>query len=222
MQARASFSENRTLKLLLGGSRVKNKTMMRVNPVTLENEFVRLEPLTFERLEELCRVGLEAEIWRWSPEQITTKEGMLKYVETALGEARRGVSLPFVTIDRETKKAVGSTRFGNIDVANRRAEIGWTWINPAWQRTHVNTAAKLLMLTHAFENWKCIRVEFKTDALNEKSRNAILRLGAKQEGIFRQHMICASGRLRDSVYFSILDNEWHNVKENLLRKLGKI
>jgi len=195
---------------------------MRVEPVVLENEFVRLEPITPEHLGELCKIGLESEIWRWSPEQITTPDEMKKYIETALGEQRRGASMPFVTIDKETGKIVGSTRFGNIDVNNRRAEIGWTWINPAWQRTFVNTAAKLLMLAHAFENWKCIRVEFKTDAVNEKSRNAILRLGAKQEGIFRQHMICASGRLRDSVYFSILDNEWHNVKENLLRKLGRI
>ena len=195
---------------------------MKVKPLVLENKFVRLEPLTFGHFEELCRIGLEAEIWRWSPEQITTRDGMLKYIETALGEQQRGVSLPFVTIDRETKQPVGSTRFGNIDAANRRAEIGWTWINPAWQRTYINTNAKLLMLTHAFETWKCIRVEFKTDALNDKSRKAILRLGAKQEGIFRQHMICASGRLRDSVYFSILDNEWQNVKENLLAKLGKI
>jgi RimJ/RimL family protein N-acetyltransferase len=195
---------------------------MKVEPVILQNGFVRLEPLTLGHFDALCEIGFEAEIWRWSPEQITTPEGMLKYIETALGERQRGVSLPFVTIDQKTKKAVGSTRFGNIDAANRRAEIGWTWLNPAWQRTFVNTAAKLLMLAHAFETWKCIRVEFKTDALNEKSRNAILRLGARQEGIFRQHMICASGRLRDSVYFSILDNEWHNVKENLVRKLGKI
>jgi N-acetyltransferase len=195
---------------------------MTIEPIILENEFVSLAPLTSDYLEALCEVGREEEIWRWSPEPITTPEAMKKYVETALDEQKRGVSLPFVTIEKTTNRVVGATRFGNIDAANLRAEIGWTWINPAWQRTCVNTGAKFLMLTHAFETWKCIRVEFKTDALNEKSRNAILRLGAKQEGIFRQHMICQSGRLRDSVYFSILDNEWRNVKEHLLQKLGKI
>ena len=194
---------------------------MEIEPIILENDFVSLAPLTDDYLEALCEIGLEEAIWRWSPEPITTSQAMKKYVETALDEQRRGVSLPFVTVEKAAKSVVGSTRFGNIDVSNRRAEIGWTWLNPRWQRTFVNTEAKLLMLTHAFETWKCIRVEFKTDALNEKSRNAILRLGAKQEGVFRQHIICQSGRLRDSVYFSILDNEWKEVKENLLRKLGK-
>jgi len=114
---------------------------------------------------------------------------------------------------------IGSTRFGNIDVANKRAEIGWTWINPKWQRTVVNTEAKFLMLSHAFETWKCIRVELKTDALNEKSRNAILRIGAKEEGIFRKHMITSTGRYRDTVYFSVLDTEWPTVKQRLLERL---
>jgi N-acetyltransferase len=195
---------------------------MKIEPIFLEDESVCLAPLMNEHFESLCEAGLEKEIWRWSPEEILTPEAMRKYVATALDERRRGVSMPFVTIDKRTNKIVGATRFGNIDAQNLRAEIGWTWINPAWQRTYVNTHAKLLMLSHAFETWNCIRVEFKTDALNEKSRAAIRRLGAKEEGIFRQHMICASGRLRDSVYFSILDNEWQGVKENLLRKLGKI
>ena len=195
---------------------------MKIEPITLENEFVRLVPLKIEHLEPFCEVGLDAEIWRVSPSQIDSPEAMRQYIEAALDEQARGDSLPFATVEKTSGKIVGSTRFGNIDPKNLRAEIGWTWINPAWQRSFVNTAAKFLMLAHAFETWNCIRVEFKTDALNEKSRAAILRLGAKEEGIFRQHMICDSGRLRDSVYFSILDNEWHNVKEILLRKLGKI
>ncbi len=194
---------------------------MKVGKVILDGEFVRLEPLEPEHHAALCEAGLDDEIWRWSPDQMTTPEAMKNYIDTALDEQFRGVSLPFVTIEKSSEKVVGSTRFGNISAENLRAEIGWTWINPAWQRTYVNTEAKLLMLTYAFETWKCLRVEFKTDALNEKSRNAILRLGAKQEGIFRQHMICQSGRLRDSVYFSILDNEWQKVKENLWRKLGR-
>lgn len=195
---------------------------MKVENVILDGESVRLEPLKIEYFDSLCEIGLEEEIWHWSPEQINSLEAMKKYVETALDEQLRGVSLPFVTIEKASGKVVGSSRFGNIDVKNLRTEIGWTWLNPKWQRTLVNTEAKLLMLTHAFETWQCLRVEFKTDALNEKSRNAILRLGAKQEGIFRQHIICQSGRLRDSVYFSILDNEWQSVKENLLGKMGRI
>ena len=195
---------------------------MKIEPLTLNGTFIRLEPLKYEHFDALCEIGLVAALWRLSPVQIMSPEEMKNYIETALDEQSRGVSLPFVTIEKSANKIVGSTRFGNIDPKNLRTEIGWTWINPQWQRTYVNTEAKLLMLTHAFETWKCIRVELKTDALNEKSRNAILRLGAKQEGIFRRHIICQSGRLRDSVYFSILDNEWQNVKENLLRKLGRI
>lgn len=195
---------------------------MKIEPVKLNGHFLKLEPLKSDHLTVLCEVGLVDELWRWAPTQIDSIETMKGYIEAALEEQFRGVSLPFVIIEKSSNKIVGSTRFGNIDVKNLRAEIGWTWINPNWQRTYVNTEAKLLMLTHAFETWKCIRVELKTDALNERSRNAILRLGAKQEGIFRQHIICQSGRLRDTVYFSILETEWQNVKENLLRKLGRI
>ena len=192
---------------------------MKIEPIILESEFVRLEPLQIEHLQPLCEVGLEEAIWRWNPQQVKNQADMRRYVETALDEFERKVSLPFVTIDKTSEKIVGSTRFGNIDVKNRRAEIGWTWINPRWQRTFVNSQAKFLMLTHAFETWKCIRLELKTDALNEKSRNAIMRLGAKEEGTLRQHIITDSGRFRDTVYFSILDSEWQNVKDDLKAKL---
>ena len=127
---------------------------------------------------------------------VKSREDMRRYVEMALADQTRGVALPFVTVELSSDKVVGSTRFGNIDVANRRAEIGWTWITPAFQRTVVNTEAKFLMLTHAFEVWQCIRVELKTDVLNEKSRNAIKRLGAKEEGIFRHHAPQRSGWCR--------------------------
>lgn len=193
---------------------------MKIEPITLEGNFVRLEPLSINHLDQLCEAGLDEELWRWIPTQISNRQEMKNYIEVALDEQDRGISLPFATIEKSTNKAIGSTRFGNITVKDRRAEIGWTWIAKDWQRTFVNTEAKLLMLTHAFETWKCIRVEFKTDALNEKSRNAILRLGAKQEGIFRQHVICQSGRLRDSVYFSILDSEWAQIKKQLDAKLS--
>lgn len=194
---------------------------MKIKPVTLEGKKVRLEPLETEHLEHLSEVAFENSIWQWSPSRITDEKDLQEYIQIALDEQKRGVSLPFVIIEKSSNIFVGSTRFGNIDVKNRRAEIGWTWINPRWQRTFINTEAKLLMLTHAFEEWKCIRVELKTDALNEKSRNAILRLGAKEEGILRQHIITDTGRLRDTVYFSILDKEWLDVKENLNRKLKR-
>lgn len=150
---------------------------------------------------------------------VSSRDDMQSYIEIAIADQNKGVALPFVTVERSSGKVIGSTRLGNIDVQNRRAEIGWTWIDPAWQRTAVNTEAKLLMLTHAFEVWKCIRLELKTDVLNEKSRNAILRLGAKEEGVFRNHVICDTGRFRDSIYFSIIESEWESVKTNLTSKL---
>ena len=193
---------------------------MKVEPITLNGRFVNLEPMCSEHVDELCEVGLDPSIWQWSPEPITTNEAMTSYITRALSEQAKGISLPFVSREKVSAKMVGSTRFGNIDIPNRHVEIGWTWLAPEWQRTYVNTEAKLLMLTHAFEVWKCIRVEFKTDSLNEKSRNAILRLGAKQEGIHRNHMITESGRLRHSVYFSIIDSEWSDVKIRLTSRLG--
>lgn len=192
---------------------------MKVEQIRLEGENVRLEPLQIEHLEQLCEVGFDESLWLWTTNIIKTSADMKNYIETALDEFRRGVSLPFVTVEKSLNKVVGSTRFGNIDFKNRRCEIGWTWINPRWQRTLVNTEAKFLMLTHAFETWNCIRVELKTDVLNERSQNAMLRIGAKKEGVFRQHIITDTGRFRDSVYFSIIDSEWETVKANLRAKL---
>lgn len=192
---------------------------MKVEPIVLNGKFVRLDPLGIEHVEALCEVGLVESLWRWIPTVCKSHEDMRRYVETALDEQARGISLPFVTRERKSGKIVGSTRFGNIDVSNRKVEIGWTWINPLWQRSFVNTEAKFLMLSHAFENWKCIRVELKTDALNEKSRSAILRIGAREEGVFRNHMLTDAGRFRDTAYFSIIENEWDSVKANLKEKL---
>lgn len=193
--------------------------IMQIKSVTLEGKSVRLAPLKLAHLAELYEAASDESLWRWTTNAVKSREDMLRYVETALGEAARAVAVPFVTIDKGSNKIIGSTRFGNIDAHNRRAEIGWTWINPKHQRTAINTEAKLLMLTHAFEIWNCVRVEFKTDVLNEKSRNAIRRLGAKEEGILRQHAITDAGRLRDSVYFSIIDAEWQTVKAALNEKL---
>jgi N-acetyltransferase len=188
-----------------------------VVPVTLEGSIVRLEPLRSEHsalLWDVAKDDLE-DIFRWIPYSMKTPEDFKKLVEKAYQEQQRGESVVFTTVERKSSKVIGSTRFMNIDRANRRVEIGSTWIAPAWQRTAVNTDAKYLMLRHAFEEWKCIRVELKTDALNQKSRNAILRIGAKEEGTLRRHLITWTGRVRDTVYFSILDHEWPEVKARL-------
>jgi len=188
---------------------------MVVSQVTLEGARVRLEPLAKMHTAGLAQVGLDEELWRWIPVPVRTVEEMAAYLETALQEQERGVSLPFALIEKATGRAIGSTRYGNIDRTHRRVEIGWTWVAREWQRTAVNTETKYLLLKHAFETLGCIRVELKTDSLNEKSRAAILRIGAREEGIFRNHMITASGRLRHTVYFSIVDSEWPAVKARL-------
>ena len=193
---------------------------MNVQPVTLEGRHVRLEPLAQTHHEALCAIGLDPEIWELIPYRVATPADMAAYIQTALDDQAGGTALPFVTVHAPSGQVVGSTRYMNIDVANRRLEIGATWIAGPWRRTAVNTEAKYLMLRHAFETLGCIRVELKTDALNQRSRNAIRRIGAIEEGTLRQHMITWSGRLRDSVYFSILDSEWPRVKQDLEQKLA--
>jgi RimJ/RimL family protein N-acetyltransferase len=188
---------------------------MIIKAVTLEGRHVRLEPLGMAHLAGLAEIGLDEELWRWIPTAVRTREEMAAYIETALKEQERGISLPFALVEPATRRAIGSTRYGNIDRTHHRVEIGWTWVGREWQRTAVNTEAKYLLLQHAFETLGCIRVELKTDSLNEKSRAAILRIGAREEGIFRNHMITASGRIRHSVYYSILDSEWPTVKARL-------
>jgi RimJ/RimL family protein N-acetyltransferase len=193
---------------------------MIVAPVKLEGRYVRLEPLTKTHLAGLAQVGLDEELWRWIPTPVRTREEMAAYIETALQEQERGVSLPFAILEKATGQAIGSTRYGNIDRVHHRVEIGWTWVARDWQRTAMNTEAKYLLLKHAFESLGCLRVELKTDLLNEKSRAAILRIGAREEGIFRNHMITASGRIRHSVYFSIIESEWPEVKARLETRLN--
>jgi RimJ/RimL family protein N-acetyltransferase len=193
---------------------------MIIEPVTLEGRFVRLEPLALAHHAALCAAGLDEAIWRYMPQTLRTPEDMRAFIEAALEAQAAGAALPFATVEKATARAIGSTRFFNIDHAHRRLEIGWTWLGLAWQRTAANTEAKSLMLTHAFETLGCIRVEFKTDSLNERSRAAILRLGAKEEGTFRNHMIMPDGRLRHSVYYSIIADEWPEVKARLEAKLG--
>jgi RimJ/RimL family protein N-acetyltransferase len=193
--------------------------MMDIQPIVLDGRFVRLEPLTLSHVPDLCKVGLDDELWKITMTLIRNEEEMKKYVETAMRLQKDGAALPFATIDKKSGRVAGSTRFGNIDRQNRRVEIGWTWLGKEFQRTHVNTEVKYLMLRHAFDVWGCFRVEFKTDVINEKSRNALKRIGAKEEGILRRHQITASGRVRDSIYYSILDLEWPDVKRDLEGKV---
>jgi N-acetyltransferase len=194
----------------------------RFTRVMLEGCVIRLEPMRLEHASlfwEAAR-GAHEEIFRWFPWSMKTMADFTLNVERVLAEQEKGLSVAFATVVRESGQIVGSTRFMNIDATNRHVEIGSTWIVPAWQRTAVNTEAKYLMLRQAFESWGCLRVELKTDALNQQSRTAILRLGAKEEGTFRKHVITSSGRVRDSVYFSIVDTEWPEVKARLGKRLG--
>jgi N-acetyltransferase len=190
-------------------------------PITLQGVAVRLEPLGRGHAADFWSVAKDSldDIFHWIPYQVRSPEDFAEIIEKAFAEQDRGDSIVFATVEHDSKRVIGSTRFMNIDRLNRRVEIGSTWIAPAWQRTAINTEAKFLMLRHAFEVWKCIRVELKTDALNEKSRNAILCLGAKEEGTLRKHLLTWTGRVRDTVYFSILDTEWPAVKSHLESKL---
>jgi RimJ/RimL family protein N-acetyltransferase len=194
-----------------------------VTPVTLEGSAVRLEPIRREHAEIFWEVSKNAldDIFQWIPYPMKTAEDFQHLVEKIFDEQERGESVAFATVENGSGQVIGSTRFMNIDRVNRRVEIGSTWIAPAWQRTAINTEAKYLMLRHAFEVWQCLRVELKTDALNQRSRNAILRIGAKEEGILRRHLITWTGRVRDSVYFSILDTEWPKVKADLEAMLAR-
>ena len=191
-------------------------------PVTLNGTVVRLEPLRPEHAELFWQVAQNdlEDIFRWIPYSVKTPDDFRRVVDKAFEEQDRGESVVFATVESSSGRAIGSTRFMNLDRINRRVEIGSTWIAPAWQRTAVNTEAKYLMLRHAFEVWKCIRVELKTDGLNQKSRNAILRIGAKEEGTLRRHLLTHTGRVRDTVYFSILDDEWPQVKAKLEARLA--
>jgi len=180
---------------------------------------VRLEPLQLAHHEALCAVGLDPELWRWTLTMVRSADDLRRYIAKALAEQEAGRSLPFAIVDRASGAAIGSTRYANIERAHRRLEIGWTWLGTAYQRTGANTECKYLLLTHAFERLGCQRVELKTDARNAKSRAAILRIGATEEGTFRKHGIAVGGRVRDTTWYSIIDDEWPRVKAGF-RDLG--
>ncbi len=191
-----------------------------LDAVTLEGRIVQLEPMSRDHLDGLLDVALDPSLWRWTIARPTDRAGLEAWLETALANREAGTELPFVTVERATGRPIGSSRYLNIALEHRRLEIGWTWVAPAWQRGGANREAKLLMLGHAFEALGCLRVEFKTDARNERSRAALLGIGATFEGVFRKHMVMPDGRNRDSAWYSITDDDWRDVRARLRASLG--
>ena len=189
----------------------------------MEGEIVRLEPLARGHEEGLFTAARDERIWRWMPyDPSGSRESFHAWLEDALAASLAGTEAAFVTLDVATGKPVGSTRYLALRPEHRGLEIGWTWLAPAHWQTGANLEAKLLMLDHAFERLGCLRVEFKTDSRNERSRAALAALPARFEGIFRKHMLVRGGERRDSAYYSIVDDEWPEVRENLGRRIDAI
>jgi RimJ/RimL family protein N-acetyltransferase len=193
---------------------------LRPEPVTLTGDHVRLLPLERDHVDALWDVADDERLWRWIPFPVRTRSDLEAYVDLALEGRAAGSMLPFVTTEKATGRLVGSTRFGNIVPADYRVEIGWTWVGVNWQRSAINSEAKLLMLEHAFGTWHCHRVEFKTDSLNEQSRAGLLGIGATFEGIFRNHMVTHTGRMRHSAWYSIADDDWPQVRARLVERIA--
>ena len=195
---------------------------MKIEPVTLFGKTIRLDPLQLSHVPDLTIAGKDESIWRYMLYgTIRTEQQMRVWVEDMLARQAKGTDLPFAIILLAVGKAIGATRFMEIRPEHRGVEIGGTWIQPEYQRSSVNSESKYLLLKHAFENWGCIRVQFKTDVRNVVSQQAIERLGAMKEGIFRNHLITPEGILRDSVYYSIINTEWPAVKAKLERRLAR-
>lgn len=188
---------------------------------TLVGTTVELRPLQKEHAAQLVQAATDGELWNMKVTVIPGPDTVGQYIATALDGRANETVMPFVIVRRDTGQIVGSTRFWKIDLANRKMEIGHTWLGSSIQRSGINTEAKLLLLTYAFEELEAIRVQFTTDELNEKSRAAILRIGAKQEGIVRNERIMPDGRKRNSVRFSIIDSEWDEVKAMLQQKMAR-
>lgn len=193
---------------------------MKLDAITLTGQYVRLEPLARNHVHGLCEAIESGELWNLHFTLVPHPRDVPRFVEDALEAQQRGEELAFATIDLAEDRVVGSTRFMKINLPNKRLEIGFTFIGKRWQRSYVNTEAKLLMLTHAFEALQLNRVELLTDLINTSSRTAIARLGARQEGILRQHMIMRDGRIRDSVVFGLIAPEWPEAKRALQAKLN--
>ncbi len=191
-----------------------------IEPLSLTGRHVALEPLSLEHEEALAEAVCDGELWKLWFTFIATPEKMHDYIQTAMQMREQG-AMPFVVRDLRTGKIVGTTRFFNVDATHRRVEIGYTWYAASVQRSAINSECKKLLLTHAFESLQCIAVEFRTSWMNHRSRAAIARLGAKQDGVLRSHQLHADGSLRDTVVFSITTAEWPTVKKHLQFKLGE-
>ena len=189
-------------------------------PLILEGRHVRLEPLAAAHAPALTRVGCDPRIWEFSRTLLQNRADVDAYIARALGARDAGTAYPFVTIDRASREEVGSTRFENMDLAERRVEIGWSWLTPSRWRGPLNTEAKYLMLCHAFEQWQCVRVEFKVLVTNQRSLTSIQRVGATVEGTLRKRLPYRDGSFRDVVYLSILEDEWPAVKARLEARLA--
>jgi RimJ/RimL family protein N-acetyltransferase len=192
-----------------------------VVPVTLEGARVRLEPLAEGHFAGLAEIAFDPSLWQWTLARPTDTARLRAWFDAARTAAEAGTELPFATIDIATGRPIGSTRFLNIVPEHRRFEIGWTWVAAAFQRSGANREAKLLQLEHGFERLGANRIEFKTDSLNERSRTALLGIGATLEGIFRNHMVMPDGRLRHSAYYSITPAEWPAVRSRLRASLDR-
>jgi RimJ/RimL family protein N-acetyltransferase len=189
---------------------------MNVQPLVLEGAYVRLEPLDAQHAEGLFAIGGDAEIWRYMPRpKLGSVSDARQMIEAATAVAADGSQLHFAIVERATGRAIGSTRYLDIRRKDRGSEIGWTWLGTAYQRTPINTESKYLLLRHAFDDLGTIRVQLKTDLRNERSQRAIERLGAIREGVLRKHVILWDGFIRDTAYYSILDNEWPAVRQRL-------
>ncbi|HKO63716.1 MAG TPA: GNAT family protein [Candidatus Nitrosocosmicus sp.] len=191
--------------------------MLDINEITLEHSHIVLRPPRYDDLNGLCSAATDGEIWKNPYSSFPSIEEMSIYLQDLIKHDNS--TLPFIIVDRNLKTIVGTTRFFNIDHQNYRVEIGHTWIAKSYRRSPVNTEAKFLMLRHAFEKLNCIAVEIRTDVLNHVSRKAIERIGGKQDGILRNHRIMRNGRIRDTACYSIIQEEWPKVKENLLNKM---
>ena len=192
-----------------------------VEPVTLSGDHASIEPLGREHEDALARAAADGELWRLWYTSIAPPEKMAEYIATALDMRERLGAMPFVVREKPSGDIVGCTRYFNVDETNRRLEIGYTWYSKRVQRGPINTECKLLLLTHAFEKLQCIAVEFRTHWFNHASRTAIARLGAKQDGVLRNHQLSADGSKRDTVVFSIIDGEWPAVKQHLRYQLER-
>ena len=188
--------------------------------IELESENIKLTPLTMEHADALVNAATDGELWKLWFTSVPSAEIIDDYITSALEQKAKGLSLPFVVIDKASGEVIGSTRFCNADLLNQRVEIGYTWYSKSYQKTSCNTECKLLLLTHAFESLEAIAVEFRTNWHNQASRAAITRLGAKQDGVLRNHQKMPNGGYRDTVVFSIIKTEWPSVKENLMFKLS--